>query len=95
MAASAVGKRRGRPKAKATPKKKSRVRGAAVASTKKAAPKKATVGAASSKTFEGKTYSFMSCFGSVVSAKKAACDVRANGKLARVVDGCVYTRSKK
>ena len=92
MATSAIGKKRGRPKSK--------VRGAAAPKAKAkpkvaAAPKKKPAAAVGkTMTAGGKRYTKSSCFATKDAAQDAAKKIRTGGKLARVVERCVFVRNK-
>jgi hypothetical protein len=66
-------------------KSKAKVRGT------KAPKSTASVGAMK---FSGKTYTKASCHNTKATAQKAAKEIRASGRLARVVERCVFARSK-
>ena len=55
-------------------------------------PKNTSKVAASTKTFNGKRYKKTRCSTTKTAAKSYAKKLRAAGKLARVVDKCVYVR---
>lgn len=82
MAVAAVGKRR---------KRKSSVCGTAP-KVKKVT--KSVTGPPKTKKFGDKQYSLSSCSNTKAGATKVAEEARSKGKLARIVDGCVYTRNK-